>query len=294
MRTFLKSGCKIMAMLLLCTIAANAQQVIPLWTNGAPGFEQLRNQPEQAADYWVKNINNPSLTVYAAPADKATGAAVVVCPGGGHRLLVYEHEGVDPAKFLNSLGVTVFILKYRLGRDTNSPYNVDIHPRQDGYRAMRLVRSRATEWGIDTNRIGMMGFSAGGEVVDMVAFKDTKGNPKATDPINRANAKPNFIIQVYPGPSYIPESISTDAPPAFLVAANDDACCSVSIINLLQRYRDAKVPVEMHLYARGDHAFNMGTNRKLKSINNWPQRLADWLEDSGYLHPPKDLKKVMH
>jgi acetyl esterase/lipase len=287
-------SCKALAILLLSSFAANAQTVIPLWPKGAPGFENRRNEPEQAKDYWVKNIHNPSITVFAPPADKANGAAVVICPGGGHRLLVYTAEGVAPAKFFNSIGVTVFVLKYRLGRDTLSPYKIDVHAKADGYRAMRLVRSRAAEWGIDTNRIGMMGFSAGGEVVDMVAFKDTKGDPKAADPIDRANAKPNFIIQVYPGPSYVPDIISADAPPAFLVAANDDACCSLPLIQLLQRYRDAKVPVEMHLYARGDHAFNMGTNRKLKSINNWPQRLADWMEDSRYLQPEKNLKKILH
>jgi acetyl esterase/lipase len=285
------SFCKVLFMLMLCS-AAHAQTVIPLWPKGAPGFEDRRNEPEQAKDYWVKNIHNPSLTVYLPPADKANGSAVVICPGGGHRLLVFNAEGVAPAKFYNSLGVTVFILKYRLGRDTLSPYKVDIHPKQDAYRAMRWVRSHAAEFAIDTNRIGMMGFSAGGEVVDMVAFSGWKGDPKAADPIDRANAKPNFIVQVYPGPGYVPENIPSDAPPAFLVAANDDACCSLPLIQLLQRYREAKVPVEMHLYAKGDHAFNMGTNRKLKSINNWPQRLADWLEDSNILVPER--KKVLH
>nr|WP_067059723.1 alpha/beta hydrolase [Mucilaginibacter sp. L294] len=286
------SFCKTLFMLMLCSFATQAQTVIPLWAKGAPGFENRRNEPEQAKDYWVKNIHNPSLTVYLPPADKANGAAVVICPGGGHRLLVYNSEGVAPAKFYNSLGITVFILKYRLGRDTLSPYKVDIHPKQDAYRAMRLVRSRAAEFNIDTNRIGMMGFSAGGEVVDMVAFSGWKGDPKAADPIDRANAKPNFIVQVYPGPGFVPETIPTDAPPAFLVAANDDVCCSLPIIQLLQRYREAKVPVEMHLYAKGDHAFNMGTNRKLVSINNWPQRLADWLQDSNILQPER--KKILH
>jgi acetyl esterase/lipase len=285
------SFCKVLFMLMLCS-AAHAQTVIPLWPKGAPGFEDRRNEPEQAKDYWVKNIHNPSLTVYLPPADKANGSAVVICPGGGHRLLVFNAEGVAPAKFYNSLGVTVFILKYRLGRDTLSPYKVDIHPKQDAYRAMRWVRSHAAEFAIDTNRIGMMGFSAGGEVVDMVAFSGWKDDPKAADPIDRANAKPNFIVQVYPGPGYVPESIPSDAPPAFLVAANDDACCSLPLIQLLQRYREAKVPVEMHMYARGDHAFNMGTNRKLKSINNWPHRLADWLEDSNILQPER--KKILH
>ena len=282
------------ALLLLRVCAANAQTVIPLWPKGAPGFENRRDEPEQAKDYWVKNIHNPTLTVYAPPAGTANGAAVVICPGGGHRLLVYNSEGVAPAKFYNSLGITVFILKYRLGRDTLSPYKIDVHAKQDGYRAMRLVRSRAAEWGVDPNRIGLMGFSAGGEVVDMIAFKSTGGDPKAADPIDRASAKPNFIVQVYPGPGYVPDVIPADAAPIFLVAANDDACCSLPLIQLLQKYREAKVPVEMHLYAKGDHAFNMGTNRKLKSINNWPQRLADWLEDSNFLLPAKDLKKVMH
>jgi acetyl esterase/lipase len=286
------SFCKVLFMLMLCSFTLQAQTVIPLWPKGAPGFEDRRNEPEQAKDYWVKNIHNPSLTVYRPPADKANGSAVVICPGGGHRLLVYNAEGVTPAKFYNSLGVTVFILKYRLGRDTLSPYKIDVHAKQDGYRAMRWVRSHAAEFAIDTNRIGMMGFSAGGEVVDMVAFSGWKGDPKAADPIDRANAKPNFIVQVYPGPGYVPENIPSDAPPAFLVAANDDACCSLPLIQLLQRYREAKVPVEMHLYAKGDHAFNMGTNRKLKSINNWPQRLADWLEDSNILVPER--KKVLH
>jgi acetyl esterase/lipase len=283
---------KVLFMLMLCSFAVQAQTVIPLWAKGAPGFENRRNEPEQAKDYWVKNIHNPSLTVYLPPADKANGAAVVICPGGGHRLLVFNSEGVAPAKFYNSLGITVFILKYRLGRDTLSPYKVDIHPKQDAYRAMRLVRSRAAEFNIDTNRIGMMGFSAGGEVVDMVAFSGWKGDPKATDPVDRANAKPNFIVQVYPGPGYVPETIPADAPPAFLVAANDDACCSLPIVQLLQRYREAKVPVELHMYAKGDHAFNMGTNRKLVSINNWPQRLADWLQDSNILQPER--KKILH
>jgi acetyl esterase/lipase len=284
--------CRTLLLLILGHVAVQAQTVIPLWKNGAPGFESRKNEPEIAKDYYVRNIHNPSLTVYLPPADKANGAAVVICPGGGHRLLVYTSEGIAPAKFYNSLGVTVFILKYRLGRDTLSPYKIDVHAKQDAYRAMRYVRSHASAYGIDTGRIGMMGFSAGGEVVDMVAFSGWKGDPKAVDPIDRANAKPNFIVQVYPGPGFVPETIPADAPPAFLVAANDDACCSLPLIQLLQRYRDAKVPVEMHMYARGDHAFNMGTNRKLKSINNWPQRLSDWLEDSNILQPER--KKILH
>src|SRR3569832_430435 len=174
---------KLTLLIFLLPLLASAQTkqfVIPLWEKGAPGFEKLKDVPEQAKDYWVKNINNPSLTVFLPPKEKANGSAVIVCPGGGHRLLVYNAEGVEPAKFLNDLGVTVFVLKYRLARDTNSPYKVE-DARTDGKRAMRLVRSRASEWGIDPTRVGMMGFSAGGEVVDMVTFDQGKADPNARD-----------------------------------------------------------------------------------------------------------------
>ncbi|QEM14514.1 alpha/beta hydrolase [Mucilaginibacter rubeus] len=282
-------------LMLLLPFAGMAQDVvIPLWPNGAPGFENRRNEPEQAKDYWVKNIHNPSLTVFLPPKDKANGSAVVVCPGGGHRLLVYTAEGVDPAKYLNSLGITVFVLKYRLGRDTLSPYKIDVHAKQDGYRAMRLVRSKAVEYGLDTNRIGMMGFSAGGEVVDMVAYGEGKGDPKAIDPIDRLNARPSFLIQIYPGPLYIPDKLPYDAPSAFLLAANDDVCCSPSVVKLLQRYREAKIPVEVHIYTQGDHGFNMGYRSKLKSISTWPQRMADWLSDNNYLHPATPKRMKLH
>jgi acetyl esterase/lipase len=278
----------------LGAMAQGVNTVIPLWPKGAPGFESRRNEPEQAKDYWVKNIHNPSLTVFLPPVGKANGAAVVICPGGGHRLLVYTAEGIEPAKYLNNLGVTVFVLKYRLGRDTLSPYKIDVHARQDGYRAMRLVRSKATECGLDTNRIGMMGFSAGGEVVDMVAYGKGQGDKNAPDPIDRLNAKPNFVIQIYPGPLFIPDVIPADAPPAFLLAANDDPCCSVSVVSLLEKHRAAKVPVEVHIYTKGSHGFNMGNRSQLQSISTWPQRMADWLADNNYLTPIRERPKVLH
>jgi acetyl esterase/lipase len=278
----------------LGAVAQGGSTVIPLWPKGAPGFESRRNEPEQAKDYWVKNIHNPSLTVFLPPAGKANGAAVVICPGGGHRLLVYTAEGIEPAKYLNNLGVTVFVLKYRLGRDSLLPYKIDVHARQDGYRAMRLVRSKAAEYGLDTNRIGMMGFSAGGEVVDMVAYGNGQGDQNAPDPIDRLNAKPNFVIQIYPGPLFIPDVIPADAPPAFLLAANDDSCCSVSVVSLLEKYRAAKVPVEVHIYTKGSHGFNMGNRSQLQSISTWPQRMADWLTDNNYLNKLRERPKVLH
>jgi len=276
-------------------LAQEASQVIPLWPKGAPGFENRRNEPELAKDYWVRNIHNPSLTVFLPPKGKANGAAVVICPGGGHRLLVWTAEGIDPAKFLDSLGFTVFVLKYRLGRDTLSPYTIDIHARQDGLRAMRLVRSRAVEFGIDTSRIGIMGFSAGGEVVDMVTFNQAPADQKAPDPIDRLSAKPNFVIQIYPGPLDIPAIIPKDTPTTFLLAADDDPCCSISVMKLLEAYRDAKVPVEAHLFTQGGHGFNMGYRSKLRSVHSWPQRLADWLWDNHLIEPVNgERPKVMH
>ncbi len=269
----------------VAAVAQDSPLVVHLWANGAPGFESRKDEPEQAKDYWVKNINNPSITVYFPPKDKANGTAVVICPGGGHRLLVYNSEGVEPAKYLNNLGITAVILKYRLGREPNSPYSIDIHPRQDAYRAMRTVRLHAKDWGIDPNRVGIMGFSAGGEVVAAVAYDPGLGDPKATDPVDQQNGRPNFQILVYPGPLGVPATVPPDAPPAFMVVANDDSCCSAPVVSLLEKYRAARVPVEVHIFSKGNHAFNMGYRSKLQTLKSWPQRLTDWLEDNGWLAP---------
>jgi acetyl esterase/lipase len=270
----------------LASFAQDTPRVIHLWANGAPGYESRRNEPEEAKDYWVKNVQNPSVTVYLPPKEKANGAAVVICPGGGHRLLVYNAEGRDPALFLNSLGITCFVLKYRLFREEKSPYSIET-VRQDAYRAMRLVRSLAGAYAIDTARIGIMGFSAGGEVVAQVAYASGMGDPRAADPIDRLNGKPNFQILVYPGPLGVPDVVPSDAPPAFLIAADDDECCSPPVIKLLEKYREAHVPVEAHILSRGNHAFNMGYRSELRSVKAWPQRMADWLEDNQLLDPSK-------
>lgn len=201
--------------------------------------------------------------------------------------MVFNSEGRDAALFLNKLGVTAFVLKYRLARQEGSPYSLDIHPQQDAYRAMRTIRSRAKEFGIDPNKIGIMGFSAGGEVVASVAYGLGNGDEKAKDPIDRANGKPNFQILVYPGPLWVPTSIDANAPPAFMVAAMDDACCAKPIVDLAQLYQAEKIPAEIHLYAKGDHAFNMGYRTPLKGLHTWPDRLADWLEDSQLIPAPK-------
>jgi len=270
--------------------AGNAQDTaiqIPLWSNGAPGFESRRHEPEEAKDYWVKNIHNPSITVYLPPKDKATGAAVVIFPGGGHRLLVFNAEGRDPARFLNSIGVAAFIVKYRLFREDSTIYTFEKTTRQDAYRAMRLVRSRAAEWGIDTGRIGTLGFSAGGEVANLLAYTPGLGDPAAPDPVDRLNGRPDFQLLVYPGPLGVPAVIPPDAPPAFLLVANDDVGTSPVIISLLEKYRAAHVPVEAHILNGGKHGFNMGYRSNLKEVRLWPQLMANWLSDMQLLAPAK-------
>jgi acetyl esterase/lipase len=211
---------------------------------------------------------------------------VVVVPGGGHRLLVFKAEGVEPAEYLASLGVAAFALKYRLAREDGSTYSIEKEAKADTYRALRMVRSRAAEWHLDPHRIGVMGFSAGGELVGLVAYGSGDGNPQAADPIDRVNGRPDFTIFVYPGPLAVPPTLPATAPPAFLTAASDDPCCAVPTIKLLQMYRDAGVPVEAHIPAKGGHGFNMGQRSKAKSVNTWPARLADWLSDSGLLTRP--------
>ena len=170
---------KLPALIVMASIlchTCSGQDVIPLWADGAPGFEDRRTEPEQAESYWLKNIHNPTLTAYLPAPDKATGAAVIVCPGGGHKELVFKAEGVEAAEYLASIGIAAFALKYRLAREEGSPYDLNVHPLQDGQRAMRLVRSRASEWNLDPTRIGIMGFSAGGTVVGGAVYDHTAAN----------------------------------------------------------------------------------------------------------------------
>ena len=272
---------KYILLILIFTYSAHTQTIIPLWQNGAPGFEARRDEPEKSKDLWVKNIHNPSITVYAPPASKANGTGILICPGGGHRELVYTAEGVEAANYFNGIGVTAFILKYRLAREENSPYNLD-HTKQDVMRAMRLIRSRAHEWNLKPGKLGIIGFSAGGEVAAMVAYYNSHDS-LASDPIDRQISKPDFQVLIYPGPGFIPETVPGDAPPAFLLVANDDTGCSAAVMNLLTKYRQANRPIETHIYAQGKHAFNMGLRSKLRTLHSWPDRLTDWMIDNEWI-----------
>lgn len=274
------------ATLLLALAGPSADpERIALWPNGAPGSEAHRGEAEVAQDYWVNSIHDPSVTVFRP--EKPNGTAVIIAPGGGHRLLVITSEGNAPAKYFTDLGITAFVLRYRLARQDGSTYTIEGQAKSDTMRALRVVRSRAKDFGIDPERIGLMGFSAGGELVSMVANAPSSvlaGKSGAADPVERFSARPDFQILVYPGPLGIPSVIPKTAPQAFLVAASDDECCSAPILDLVSKFRASSVPNEVHLFARGGHAFNMGGVRTERpGLKVWPNRLTDWLEDSGLI-----------
>jgi len=271
-------------MLPCLALAGAGPEVVHLWSGGAPGFERLRDVPEQARDYWVRNVNNPSLTVFRAPEGRSNGCAVVIAPGGGFRELVFGQEGEKPAQFLNSLGITAFALKYRLPGADQSPYTMD-HARQDGFRAIRLVRSRAREFGVDPGRVGILGFSAGAALALMISFDKGDGDPSAADPVDRESGRPSFVMAVYPGgEELLPAQIAPGAPPAFLLCANDDDYgCDRVTLHVLERLREAKASAEAHFVAQGRHAFNMGDRSAYLAVRHWPDRMADWLNDRGFL-----------
>ncbi|MBI1783079.1 MAG: alpha/beta hydrolase [Sphingobacteriales bacterium] len=264
------------------TVSAQDSVVIHLWKNGAPGFENKKDEPEQAKDWWVKNIHNPSVTIYPASKENNSGTAILICPGGGFQNLVFNSEGVEVAKYFNSIGITAFILKYRLFRRDSVLYNPS-HVKQDVFRAMRLVKSLAGQYAVDSNKIGVMGFSAGGEVAGWVSYHFTDKNYVNPDAIDQLSSKPAFQVLIYPGPLVVPDSVAFNSPSTFLLAANDDVCCSEPVVKLLQMHRQSKVPVEVHIYAKGNHAFNMGKRSTLLSIKAWPARMKEWLIDNGWL-----------
>lgn len=274
--------------LLACACAgALAQQgTMPLWPDGAPGSEQRRTEPETVKDgVYYSNVHHPSLTVVRADPRHANGAAMVVVPGGGHRMLVFQNEGVAAAKNLNRVGVTAFVLKYRLARDGNSGYTIEGDGAADLRRAVRWVRTHAAEYGVDPARVGVMGFSAGGELVSLVADNPEPAGFVARDAVDRASARPDFQVLVYPGPLGVPGKAVTNAPPAFMVAGSRDACCMPPTLALYQQLVAAGVSAELHLYADTDHAFNVGQRGERVSLQHWPDRLSDWLADGGWLVP---------
>jgi acetyl esterase/lipase len=292
MRAALKTTLLLAAVLALPSLPATAQSVVKLWPNGAPGSESRRSEAETVRDTYVSNVHDPSLTVYRADPRHANGAAVIVVPGGGHRILVMVNEGVAPAKALNRFGVTAFVLKYRLARDGNSGYTIEGDGAADLRRAVQWVRANAAQYGVDPHRVGAMGFSAGGELVSLVA-----DNPA---PLSRAkgaavdggdgdgNTRPDFQVLIYPGPLGVPAKAVDKAPPAFIAAGSNDKCCAPPAIGLYQQLVNAGVSAELHMYADTDHGFNLGARSERLSSQHWPDQLHDWLLDGGWMVPRGD------
>ena len=264
-------------------------EVLPLWPGGAPGFEGMREKKEVITEpakpgdsLHVSSIHNPSLTIYLPPKDKATGAAMIVAPGGGHRFLSIDTEGANVAEWLNGIGVAAFVLKYRLAREQDSPYKVDEHPFADAQRAIRIVRARAEEWHVNPSKIGVMGFSAGGEVAVMASTRFDSGHPDSADPIERQSSRPDYQILIYPG--IRPESVNVtkETPPAFMLCADNDKGPSTAIPNLYLALKNAGVPAELHIYSSGGHGFGYRPGVSKPVIKStWLLRLQDWMSDVG-------------
>jgi endo-1,4-beta-xylanase len=272
-------------------LAADEPQVIPLWPSGAPGSEG-KTDPEVVTergkdgvhDRHISRVHNPTLTVYLPPRDKANGAAVVICPGGAHRILAIDHEGYDVARRLNEMGVAGLVLKYRLAQTQGAGYKVDVHALADARRAIRLVRSRSEEWEIDPQRVGLMGFSAGGELTALASTRFEPASPGASDPIDRPSSRPDFQVLIYPGGRPASFEVTKESPPAFLLVAADDRISAQRTVESFTALRKAGVPAELHVYARGGHGFGM---HKIDGpVAHWTDRLQEWMGDRGLLKKP--------
>jgi acetyl esterase/lipase len=263
-----------------------------LWPAGAPGAvgEEERDKP--------------SITPFFAPAEKATGAACIVCPGGGYGGLMTSYEGDEVAQWLNGIGLHGFVLRYRLGPRYNHPAQMN-----DVQRAVRLVRARSAQWKIDPAKIGVWGFSAGGHLASTAATHFDDGKADAEDPIERAGCRPDFAIMTYPVISLVApyahlgsmknllgprvddlelreflsaeKQVTAKTSPCFLMHTSEDAVPAENSVDFFLALRQAKVPAELHVYEKGRHGYGLG--QKDPVLRSWPERLADWLRVRGML-----------
>ena len=266
----------------------NLPAALPLWPNGAPGSEARRDEAEKIDGANVSNVHNPTITPFVPAADKATGLAVVICPGGGHSKLCLGHEGYALGEWMRDHGIAAFILKYRLARDkdSNEAYTIQDHAMADTRRAIRTIRTRAQEWGIKPDKIGIMGFSAGGELAEFAAMQSDSGKPDATDPIEKASSRPNFNALIYPGTSGL-FNVEKGMPPVFIACGySDRQDISEGMATLYLKYKQAGVKAELHIYSNVGHGFGYrpGTT---SAAGDWPLRFHEWLVDSGFLSKEK-------
>jgi len=295
--------------LLPATTRSEEPRVIALWPEGVPGL-RADAAPEIIKDDRVYNVHTPSLTYFPASSDKANGTAVIMCPGGGYVRLAVSSEGMGAVHWLNPLGVSVFVLKYRL-KEYGHPA-----PLRDVLRAVRLVRSHAAEFGLDPHRIGVEGSSAGGHLAACAGTLFDEPVGKTGGVLDSVSARPDFLILQYPvitmkpplahsgsvksllgeNPSQetisllsVNERVTKNTPPTFLVATQEDR--SVPVENTLlfyQALRNAGVPAELHLYHKGPHGF--GFRKDLGQTSDWPQRAEEWLRSLNLLPAPAASK----
>ena len=269
--------------------AQDAPRVLDVWPGRVPGetgqigAEKTERKPGPAGKpiELITNVTKPTLTLYLAPTRKNNGAAVLICPGGAFAVLAWDLEGVEVARWLNSVGVNAIILKYRVPVRPNTPRYLP--PLQDAQRAMSVVRDKAGQWGIDPHRIGILGFSAGGNLSAIASTNFDKRAYEATDEVDKVSCRPDFAVLVYPawlvkdGTDELAQEVrvTEETPPMFLVHANDDPITSASSAAMYLALKHAGVSAELHIYASGGHGF--GLRPTTQPCSTWPQRCEEWL-----------------
>jgi acetyl esterase/lipase len=280
-----------------CAIPVPDPVLVKLWPEGAPEKPGVLIEPEKVIPpngendvLRITNVSEPTVSIYRP--ERPNGAAVLVCPGGGYGILAMEHEGTQVCEWLNQLGVTAVLLKYRVPVRQFVP---GFEPLQDAQRAMGILRKRAAEWGIDPQRIGILGFSAGGHLAVMTALHANERMYRADPQWDDVDATPNFVVPVYPAYlvskadhfALMPLCKPTEkAPPACLIHAHDDKGLTSSSGSALLylEYKKLGIPAELHILSMGGHGFGM--RRAGNPVNEWPQRVADWMRVSGFLGRP--------
>jgi endo-1,4-beta-xylanase len=274
------------ALLLSFIINATAQKEIILWPGGAPGSEGKTGEEKvttsSRGEISISNVHHPSITPYLPAKDKNTGVAIIIAPGGGHSSLKMDYEGSNLAKFLNERGIAAFVLKYRLAKEPGSTYTIDRDAEADMQRSIRLIKSRAVEWGIDTARIGVLGYSAGGEIAGLSGMRFDSAALNSNDIIDRQNSRPSFQVLIYPGGITRLQPVK-NSPPLFLAGGyldRDDIAKGMAVLYL--KYKEAGIPAELHIYATAGHGFGVRENTK-GAVAGWPYRLYEWLFDMDIL-----------
>jgi endo-1,4-beta-xylanase len=282
----LRAVFQIVAVMLLAAGALAQTETILLWPEGAPGPEgksgdEVTRLTEQG-EHVVSNLHRPAVLVYLPAKNQATGAAVVVLPGGGHKELWMDHEGSSVGQWLSARGVAAIIVKYRLARQEGSSYTVEGTELGDVKRAIRLVRSRAKQWNIDPERVGVMGFSAGGELAALAGSRYDAGTAGAADPIERESSRPAFQALIYPAPGY-KQTIAKGAPPAFLACGENDLPeIAQGLAELYLAFKRAGVSAELHIFARTGHGFGLRASNP-PPVSAWPQMFLDWMGATEFL-----------